>query len=151
MFGLDVGALIGFTIDSEIIPKLIASINNICIVLIHLNLHAIATHNSSPIIVPILMPGYAFTTGVWGFPDSIVLQSTIDVVRGLLVGVNCVELTHSGLVIFNPVLTTIIADIDSAIIAIDQMFGVVGVYPQCMMVDVRIGCIYAFKCLPSIK
>ena len=119
MFGFDVDALISFTIDSEIIPKLISCVNDVCVIFIDLDLHPIPTHDVRPIVVSILLPSQIFSAGVWSLPNAIVLQPPINVIGALLISIDRIKLSNRGLIIFNPVLSTIIADIDPTIIAVD--------------------------------
>ena len=120
-------------------------------ILIDLGLHAIPTHDIFPIVVPILLPSQVFSAGVRSLPNAIVLQAPINVIGALLIGINCIKLPDRWLVVFDPVLSAVIADIDPTIIAVDQVFRVVGINPQGMVIDVYVGCVYTGKFLPSVR
>ena len=150
MFRLDKSTLIGLAIDSEIIPKLISCIDDFSMILIDLDLHAIPAHYVRPIVVSILLPSHVFSARVWSFPNTIVLQAPINMIGGLLIGIDCVKLPNRRLVIFDPVLSSIVADIDPTIIAVDKVFWITGVNPQGMVIDVCIGRINTGKLLTPI-
>ena len=120
-------------------------------ILIDLDLHAIPTHDVRPIVVSILLPSHVFSAGVRSHPNAIVLQAPINVIGALLIGINCIKLPDRWLVVFDPVLSAVIADIHPTIIAVDQVFRVVGINPQGMVIDVYVGCVYTGKFLPSVR
>ena len=151
VFGLNISTLIGFTIDSEIISKLIACVNNICMILIDLDMHAIPAHDVRPIVVSILLPSHIFSACVRCFPHAVILQAPINMIGTLLIGIYCIKLSDRRLIIFDPVLSAVIADIDPTIVAVDEVFGVTGVNPQGMVIDVYIWCINARKLLAAIS
>ena len=72
-------------------------------------------------------------------PRAVVLQTTINAVAILVVvHVDGVELTQWWSISFQPVLTTIVANIDPPIVTIDQVVRPVGVDPQRVVVGVDV-------------
>ena len=71
-------------------------------------------------------------------------------IGALLIGIDCIKLPNRRLVIFDPVLSSVIADIDPTIIAVYKVFWITGVNPQGMVIDVCIGRINTRKLLTPI-
>ncbi len=74
-----------------------------------------------------------------GLPNAVVLQTAIDVIRLLSVGIDRIKLTHRGLICFNPILTTIITNVDPAVVPIHKVLWVFRVDPQGVVVGMYIG------------
>ena len=82
--------------------KLIACVHDFGVPRIHRDLHAIPAAQGDVGVVTCLQPSLAFTMGVRPDPSAVVLEATINVVGGLLVHCDRVELSHRGAVALDP-------------------------------------------------
>ena len=150
VFGLDIGVGVFVPVNPVVITKLITGKNDIRIAVVYLNLHAITSHDRVPIVVACLMPCRAFNSRMRSHPNPVVLQSAIDMIRILAIGIYGVELSHRGLVVFDPMGAIVVADIYTSIVSVNQMLRILGIDPQSVVVHMGIGRIDVRKALPSI-
>ncbi len=62
-----------------------------------------------------------------GFPRTVVLKSAVDIVRHVVVDVDVVKLTHRQVADEGPSLASIAADVDAAVVSIQDEIRIVGV------------------------
>ena len=75
----------------------------------------------------------------WSAPSPVVLEPAVDAVRLSIVHLYGVKLSDLRAVAFDPVLSAVPTDVDAAVVAVDEVVGVVRVNPQMVVVDVHVG------------
>ena len=71
-------------------------------------------------------------------PTAIVLQSTIHIVRFLIVYIYMVKLPHRNVLCISPSFTPIVRNIQPPIVAVDDVFGIVGMHIKRMMIRMNV-------------
>ncbi len=119
MFWLNVCCLVFFTIDSEIVSKLKSRVYNIGISTVYLHLHSVATHNAFPWVLATCMPSYVLAGIICSYPNTVILQSAINVIWFVIIDVDCIKLPNGRRIVLYPILTIIVSYVDTTIITIN--------------------------------
>ena len=138
MFGGNVGALSAFLVYAVVVSELKAGVYHLGSARIYLYLHSVSAQQFLPGVQAGGEPFAALSAAVLGLPNAVVLKTSIDVVGRLVVDLNRVELTYGWAIVFGPVGSVVVADVDASVVSIDQVARPFRIDPQGVVVGVHV-------------
>ena len=136
---MDARVGIGIEVLAAVIAKLRSGEDHIGVARIHFDLHAVTTSNGSPRVMSTLVPSGGVAVGGGAAPSAVVLKTAIDAVRLSVVDFDGVKLADFRAVALDPVFAAVPADVDAAVVSVDEVVGVSGVNPEVVVVNVDVG------------
>ena len=129
-------------IDSHVEAELVSEISG-SVTRVDLHVHSVAASDEGPFIV-------ADSTLARANQRAVVLQSAVNPIGIRAIQLEGVELPDSGPIHLVPCVASVIARVDSAVIAQQQSLGVIRVDPDLMMIDMNIRCLNVLEGLASV-
>ena len=139
VLGREVGGGVRFGIDPVVVAVLKADVGRGVVPRVDLHLHAVAAEEHLVGVLAALAPAGARLVVRRPAPGAVVLQAAVDAVAvRVIVDRYGVELAQGGGVGLLPVLPSVVADVDAAVVAVDEVIRAVGVDPQGVVIGVHV-------------
>ncbi len=150
VLGPYVGGSFLFLVITGIDSELRSGIDRCVVARVDLSLHAIASIDRTESILTVVDPTNVFLMIRRSPPAAIVLQPTIYIVGLSLIDGDRIVLSDGGGVCFEPMISVVVADVATPVVAIDQVAIAFGIDPKCMVVCMYIAFIHIPEGFSSI-